>query len=491
MTPAGMAVAVLAGQMSATGTVTAGWPAPRATFAPLVAGYTVDGPLGFGSGGAVWSARDTGGHGVAIRVLAPLGEERDAARRRRLDALRALRHPNLAAVLDVVELPDGGRAVVSEVVTGPSLATVRAGRRGLSAPEALGVVRQLASALVVLHARGVVHADIAPSNIVLTSRGDAVVPVLVDLAGEGAWETGTPGFRAPELQRDEPAGTAADVYALGALCAWAALWSERHLVHETLARALAVDPAARPGAVEVERDLAAVAVEPVRLPDASTLAGASLREQAQREETRLRAARRLRRRRPRHRRGRRWGALAAAVAVLAGAAAVSVLGGVGGTGGRPPQVDQPVSRTLSGSDLRGQDVGAEVSAAVRELTARRDAALDAGDAQALARVSAPGSPMRDRDAALIAEMQADGVEVDGLLTRIDSLVVVEVDGPRAVVEAHLVQEQHHRSWVQGESLVSVPVEAQPQRCVQLTLGRGADGGWVMADASGCAGGTGG
>ncbi|KAE8765111.1 protein kinase domain-containing protein, partial [Georgenia thermotolerans] len=205
--------------------------------APTVPGYALLAPLAFGATGAVWSARDEAGRPVAVSVVPLPPGPRGAAQLRRLGRLRTARHPHLADVRDVVGL-DGDRcAVVTEVVTGPTLATVRAARGPLPAAEAAGLLTALGAALGHLHERGLIHGDVSPTNVVLAPGG---VPVLVDLAGEGVVERGTAGFVPPERVGGAPPGAPGDVWALARLVLWAS--GEDPAVAAAVAPALAAEP---------------------------------------------------------------------------------------------------------------------------------------------------------------------------------------------------------------------------------------------------------
>ena len=143
--------------------------------------YTVLGELGRGAMGVVYLASDPMlNRQVAVKTV-DLGvddpEEREFLRTRLLRDARAaavLKHPNIVAVYDVFE--DGARAyVVMEYVEGDSLAArLKAG----PAPDAatiLRVLRQMADALDYTHARGVIHRDIKPGNVMIDSAGTAKI----------------------------------------------------------------------------------------------------------------------------------------------------------------------------------------------------------------------------------------------------------------------------------------------------------------------------
>ncbi|WP_193312929.1 protein kinase domain-containing protein [Georgenia subflava] len=409
-------------------------------------GYRLLTPVGFGAGGAVWSARDGAGRPVAVSFVALPAGERGSATLRRLGALRSGIHPHLPRVLDVVGLAQGRCALVTEVVAGPTLATVHAARGGLPAPELATLLGALGSALGYLHDRGIIHGDVAPRNVIIAAGG---VPVLVDLVGEVSHEKGTAGFVAPERARGAPASRAADVWALGQVLRWAAAPDTGARLVEA---ALAEHPAARPGA----RDLAAMApgladAAEIVLPDDADLAQAQLRAGAGTTPTELARTRRPRRR---HRRtGRRVAVGTAVVALLIGTgAAVLAVGG--------EDDDAPLA-------------AAEASAVAADLLQRRDAALMDADAAALADLTVPGSAAAEADAALLARLRGSGLRVDGLETgAVEVEVVRHGPGPEVVVD--VVSHQGPYVLVPADAapdpdVPSTPVAPQGDRCVRLVL----------------------
>lgn len=273
--------------------------APRgvraADIPPQVPGYRLGPPVGFGRGGPVWSASRTSGADGDLgdqRVVAVLrfaDGDRAAVQRRRLAALVGTRHEHLAEVKDVVELEDGC-AVVSERLDGPTLAVLRVSRVPLELGEVVALLEPLAAALEHLHRHGVTHGDVSPANVVLTQQGR---PVLVDLVGEVAFESGTTGFRAPERTAGAPARPAGDVWSLATTAIWLLAVGDRAHARSVLAPALAAAPVDRCSA----RELASLAGRlgerrSVTMPAAHSLAHGSLRARAVLEETRLAARRR-------------------------------------------------------------------------------------------------------------------------------------------------------------------------------------------------------
>jgi eukaryotic-like serine/threonine-protein kinase len=180
-------------------------------------GYRFVRKLGGGSDARVFEATSPLGEPVVVKVLRSADDDVIARFRRELAAGLAIRHPHLVRI-------DGGKTdgppfyLVMERVPGDSLKKRVVTNGRMAVPVALGVARQLAEALALLHAAGFVHADVKPANVVVPTPGRAV---LVDLGfahrpGELDSVLGTANYLAPELCvapfRD---GFAVDVYALG------------------------------------------------------------------------------------------------------------------------------------------------------------------------------------------------------------------------------------------------------------------------------------
>ena len=186
--------------------------------------YRMGALLAAGGMGEVWAAHDLLlDRAVAVKVLggALAGDGRAAERlRREARAAGRLDHPNIARVLDLGE-QDGRPYLVMELLDGESLAA-RLDRAGAMAPaEAVRVVAAVADALEAAHRAGVVHRDVKPGNVFLTSDGEVKVLDfgIASAAGEAALTTGdllgTAAYLAPERVLGHQATPAADVYSLG------------------------------------------------------------------------------------------------------------------------------------------------------------------------------------------------------------------------------------------------------------------------------------
>ena len=144
----------------------------------LIGVYEITGTLGAGGMGEVYRARDTKlQRDVAIKVL-PEVFAHDADRLARFErearTLASLNHANIAAIFGFEE-PNGVRALVMELVEGPTLAD-RIAQGPIPVDEALPIAKQIAEALEAAHEQGIVHRDLKPANIKV--RPDGAVKVL-------------------------------------------------------------------------------------------------------------------------------------------------------------------------------------------------------------------------------------------------------------------------------------------------------------------------
>ncbi len=202
--------------------------------------------LGAGGMGEVYRARDTTlNRDVALKILPPLfatDPERLARFKREAQVLAAVNDPHIAAIYGLEEA-DGIRALVMELVDGPTLAD-RIARGALPLDEALAIARQIADALETAHAQGIVHRDLKPANIKV--RDDGTVKVLdfglakiAEPAAAGAPAggpavlatqsptittpamtaagviLGTAAYMAPEQAKGKPADPRSDIWAFG------------------------------------------------------------------------------------------------------------------------------------------------------------------------------------------------------------------------------------------------------------------------------------
>jgi serine/threonine-protein kinase len=128
--------------------------------------------------GEVYRARDTKlNRAVAIKILLPAvanDSDRLARFSREAQVLASLNHPNIAHIHGLEE-SDGTRALVMELVEGPTLAD-RIGKGPIPLDEALPIAKQIAEAFEAAHEQGIIHRDLKPANIKV--RDDGTVKVL-------------------------------------------------------------------------------------------------------------------------------------------------------------------------------------------------------------------------------------------------------------------------------------------------------------------------
>jgi DNA-binding beta-propeller fold protein YncE len=194
------------------------------TIGSTLAGYRIESLISRGGMGVVYRATHLGlERPVALKVIARELAGRDDFRERFLRESRiaaGLDHPSVVPIFDSRE-EDGELIVAMRLVEGGDLKQ-RLKRSGpLPSAEAVDLLAQVADALDVAHASGIVHRDVKPHNILL--EGDRAYLSDFGLAkaveesgvGGGASIVGTVEYMAPEQWRGEKVGPAADIYALG------------------------------------------------------------------------------------------------------------------------------------------------------------------------------------------------------------------------------------------------------------------------------------
>src|SRR5215213_10675846 len=188
--------------------------------------YDVVRPLGSGGMGEVYLARDRVlGRDVALKVLRMqyAGDDEFAERfKREAMSAASLSHPNIVQVYDRGETADGISYIAMEYVSGGTLREQIEERGPFEARRAAAVAAQIADALEAAHERGVIHRDIKPQNVLVTSSGHLKVTDFgiaraasaVTSSASGA-VFGTAGYISPEQAMGEPVGPASDLYSLG------------------------------------------------------------------------------------------------------------------------------------------------------------------------------------------------------------------------------------------------------------------------------------
>ena len=200
--------------------------------------YEVRDELGRGGMGIVYRAVDTRlGREVALKVLPPGPRDDDEHERRLRQEARAaatLSHPAISVVYEIDEA-EGATFIAMELVRGETLAQVLS-RGPLEPTRALDICLEVAEGLIEAHAHGVIHRDLKPKNVMLTSSGHAKIidfglakllrqsPPLdsgSDTPARGDTDPGrilgTGAYMSPEQVRGAEVDARSDVFAFGAL----------------------------------------------------------------------------------------------------------------------------------------------------------------------------------------------------------------------------------------------------------------------------------
>ncbi|RYQ23910.1 serine/threonine protein kinase [Bifidobacterium pseudolongum subsp. pseudolongum] len=204
----------------------------------IVGGYTLVSRLGTGAMGSVWRVVDGGGTSYAMKILRDSLDDEDATAqraqttarerlRREAMALKRIKDPGVCSIVDM-EIDDALAFIVTELIEGKNLRedVMQNGRYVGEDLERLA--SKLIDAVRAVHAAGIVHRDIKPTNVMISVTG----PVLVDFGiamGEGESHVtstglvmGTPGFIAPEIIEGVEANDATDWWSTASVLAFAA-----------------------------------------------------------------------------------------------------------------------------------------------------------------------------------------------------------------------------------------------------------------------------
>ena len=187
--------------------------------------------IGRGGMGVVYLARDTKlDRSVAVKSIPPklVGDSTTRTRfHREAKLLASLNHPNIAVIHEIIEQEEGTSYLILEYVTGESLAQ-RIAREPLKLEEALSIAQQIALAVSAAHEKGVIHRDLKPGNIKITTEGKVKVLDfgLAKSAGDQATSQdsavtqpgsvlGTPAYMSPEQIRGNTIDRRIDIWSFG------------------------------------------------------------------------------------------------------------------------------------------------------------------------------------------------------------------------------------------------------------------------------------
>ncbi len=194
--------------------------------------YRLIEPIGQGGMGSVWRAQRFDGlyqSEVAVKLLGSLALSAHARARfaREGDLLARLAHPHIARLLDAGLTDDHQRFLVLELVVGRDVATY-VEETGIDGRAVVVLFRQIVSAIAFAHSQLIVHRDIKPGNVMVTTDGqvkllDFGVAKLLDSDEDNDNLTRVVGaayteaYAAPEQLRGDAVSTRADIFSLGCL----------------------------------------------------------------------------------------------------------------------------------------------------------------------------------------------------------------------------------------------------------------------------------
>jgi predicted Ser/Thr protein kinase len=193
--------------------------------------YEVVRELGKGAMGIVYLAKDPLiGRLVALKTIRPAAHADDDEIKefqqrfmREAQAAGILNHPSIVTVFDIgQDEPTGMSFIAMEYVEGQNLKEAIAQNRAFTFEEVAEIMAQVADALDFAHAKGIVHRDVKPANIILIDGGRAKITDfgIAKIASSGNLTTtgqflGTPNYMAPEQIKGSPVDGRTDLFSLG------------------------------------------------------------------------------------------------------------------------------------------------------------------------------------------------------------------------------------------------------------------------------------
>ena len=211
----------------------------------MVGGYTLVSRLGTGAMGSVWRVRDDGGQIYAMKILRDsLSDEGDGRQaqqdpslkenvtarerlRREALALQKIHHPGVCGIVDM-ELDDALAFIVTELIEGKNLKEDVETNGAYVGNDLERLASKLIDAVKAVHAAGIVHRDIKPTNVMVSATGPVLVDFGIAMGEDESHVTrtglvmGTPGFIAPEIIDGAESSEETDWWSTASVLAFAA-----------------------------------------------------------------------------------------------------------------------------------------------------------------------------------------------------------------------------------------------------------------------------